>query len=83
MQVRDQLPDHPVPDGIRDVLALAQPLEQARFVSVSSGGYSVSVPLSDASGVLLCDTLNESVPVRGTRWSVAAGCAERAVLLPA
>ncbi|HEX8967168.1 MAG TPA: molybdopterin-dependent oxidoreductase, partial [Chloroflexota bacterium] len=40
--------------------ALAQPLEQARFVSVCSGGYSVSVPLGDAARVVLCDTLDDT-----------------------
>jgi DMSO/TMAO reductase YedYZ molybdopterin-dependent catalytic subunit len=115
MEVRDQLPDHPLPDEIRrrpapatirieglvahpvtldggplgalkqvsldepfaceegwtvpglrwrgvvlaDVLALAQPLEPAQFVSVCSGGYSVSVALSEASRILVCDTLDD------------------------
>jgi DMSO/TMAO reductase YedYZ molybdopterin-dependent catalytic subunit len=115
MEVRDQLPDHPVPDEIRrrpapatilieglvaqpvtlehdalaalrqvsldepfaceegwtvpglrwrgvilaDVLALAHPLEEARFVTVCSGGYSVSVRLSEAHHILVCDTLDD------------------------
>jgi DMSO/TMAO reductase YedYZ molybdopterin-dependent catalytic subunit len=40
-------------------MALAQPLEKACFVSVCSGAYSVSVPLSEASRIFLCDTLND------------------------
>jgi DMSO/TMAO reductase YedYZ molybdopterin-dependent catalytic subunit len=115
MELRDQLPDHPVPEEIRRrpapgavrieglvaqpatlegpalaalprvsleepfacdegwtvpglrwrgtslaaVLALVQPLEEAQFVSVWSGGYSVSVALSEASHIVLCDTLDE------------------------
>jgi DMSO/TMAO reductase YedYZ molybdopterin-dependent catalytic subunit len=115
MDLRNQLPDHPVPDEIRrrpapaairieglvaypvtldglalaalprvslvepfacdegwtvpglrwrgislaDVLALVQPLEQAQFVSVWSGRYSVSVLLSEASHILVCDTLDD------------------------
>ena len=115
MEVRDQLPDHPVPDEIRrrpapatilieglvdqpvtlehdalavlrqdsldepfaceegwtvpglrwrgvilaDVLALAHPLEEAQFVTVCSGGYSVSVRLSEAHHILVCDTLDD------------------------
>jgi DMSO/TMAO reductase YedYZ molybdopterin-dependent catalytic subunit len=56
--------------GLADALALAQPLEQARFVSVCSGAYSVSVPLTDAPRILLCDTLNElPLPVEhGGPW---------------
>ena len=45
--------------ALHDALALAQPLEQARFVSVCSGAYAVSVPVTDAPRILLCDTLNE------------------------
>ena len=114
MDVRDQLPEHPVPEEIRrrpaaasirveglvarpatlgeealaalkrvdleepftceegwvvpglhwrgvtlaEVLTLTQPLEQARYVSIGSGAYAVSVSLSEASHILLCDTLN-------------------------
>jgi DMSO/TMAO reductase YedYZ molybdopterin-dependent catalytic subunit len=42
-----------------DVLALAQPLEEAQFASICSGAYSVSIPLTDAPRILLCDMLNE------------------------
>jgi DMSO/TMAO reductase YedYZ molybdopterin-dependent catalytic subunit len=42
-----------------DVLALAEPLPRARFVTVSSSGYTVNLPLGDASGVMLADVLND------------------------
>jgi hypothetical protein len=41
---------------LADVLALAKPLEPAQFVRVCSGSYAISVRLSEASSILLCDT---------------------------
>ena len=53
--------------------------QQPRFVSVSSGAYCVSVPLSDALHPVVRHT-QRHVPGRGVRWSVATGCARWAVL---
>jgi hypothetical protein len=66
---------------LADVLALAQPLEQAQFVSVCSGGYSVSVPLCEASHFLVCGTLDDapcrlSTAARGG-WLCQPGGASR------
>lgn len=114
MEIRSQLPEHPVPDEVRscsthptirvdglvaremlldadafaklphgaleepfaceegwtvpglrwggvalvDVLARAQPVEQARFVHVHAGGYTIALSLERVSRVLICDTLD-------------------------
>lgn len=46
--------------GVRlaDVLALAQPLAQARYVRICAGTYAIPLALSDAGTALLCDELN-------------------------
>lgn len=41
-----------------DVLALAQPLPEARFVRVSQGSFVLPLPLADAETAILCDELN-------------------------
>ena len=58
--------------GIRlsDLVALAEPAPEARFVYVKAGPYGVPVALEDADGVLLCDRLN-GVPLavdQGGPW---------------
>jgi DMSO/TMAO reductase YedYZ molybdopterin-dependent catalytic subunit len=44
---------------LADVLALARPLTEARYVRVCSGDYAVPVPLSEANTALLCEVLND------------------------
>ena len=44
--------------ALAHVLALAEPLPAARFVTVSSGGYSVSLSLLEQSRAVVADTLN-------------------------
>jgi DMSO/TMAO reductase YedYZ molybdopterin-dependent catalytic subunit len=48
--------------GIRlsDLVALADPVPEARFVCVKAGPYGVPVALEDAAGVLLCDRLDDA-----------------------
>jgi len=61
--------------GIRlaDVLALARPLPQARYVRVGSGDYVAPISLSDARAALLCDSLNDQpLTVRnGAPWRLS------------
>ena len=47
--------------GIRmsDVLALAGPLPEARFVRVGAGDYVLPLSLADAKTAVLCDELND------------------------
>jgi DMSO/TMAO reductase YedYZ molybdopterin-dependent catalytic subunit len=52
------------------VLALAQPLEAARYVRVCAGSYALPVALAEAGGALLCDQLDgQPIPQRhGAPW---------------
>jgi DMSO/TMAO reductase YedYZ molybdopterin-dependent catalytic subunit len=57
--------------GVRvsDVVAMAEPLTDARFVRVSSGGFVIHVAIDDSTA-LLCDTLDDQ-PLsleRGAPW---------------
>lgn len=46
--------------GIRlsDVVALATPLPEARYIRAASGAWVVPIAVSDASGGIICDELN-------------------------
>jgi DMSO/TMAO reductase YedYZ molybdopterin-dependent catalytic subunit len=57
--------------GVRvsDVVAMAEPLSEARFIRVTSGGFVIHVAIDDAAA-LLCDTL-DGQPLtleRGAPW---------------
>lgn len=43
---------------LADLIALAQPCQDAQFIQVSAGPYTVPVALADAGQVLLCDHLS-------------------------
>ena len=59
-------------EGVRlaDVLALAAPRPEARYVRVCSGEYAVPLALGEAAGALLCDRLNDApLPLEhGAPW---------------
>jgi DMSO/TMAO reductase YedYZ molybdopterin-dependent catalytic subunit len=73
---RDETADHLIPAtdwaGVRlsDVVALATPSSEARYVRVCSGPYAFPVSLADATHALLCDRLaNEPLAVdQGGPW---------------
>ena len=44
---------------LRDVLALAVPLSNARYVRVGAGNYVLPLPLGEAQQAVLCDELND------------------------
>lgn len=56
--------------AIADLLALASPLPQARFVRVCAGPYATPIALDEAYQALLCDQLaGEDLPLeRGGPW---------------
>jgi DMSO/TMAO reductase YedYZ molybdopterin-dependent catalytic subunit len=59
---------HGIP--LLQVLALARPLETARYVRVAAGSYALPVALAEAQGALLCDQLDgQPIPQRhGAPW---------------
>lgn len=62
-------------EGVRlsELVAMADPLPDARFVRVSAGPYAVPVSLEEAHKVLLCDRLSDQAltPERGGPWRLA------------
>jgi len=56
--------------SLREALTLCQPLPEARYVRISSGSYSIALPLSDIDHALLCDQLNGEPLARehGAPW---------------
>jgi DMSO/TMAO reductase YedYZ molybdopterin-dependent catalytic subunit len=59
---------HGIP--LLQVIALAQPLETARYVRVCAGSYALPVALAEAQEALLCDQLDgQPIPQRhGAPW---------------
>jgi DMSO/TMAO reductase YedYZ molybdopterin-dependent catalytic subunit len=55
---------------LRDVLALAQPLEGARYVRVCAGSYQLPLALAKAGAALLCDEVDGRPlqPQQGGPW---------------
>lgn len=62
-------------EGVRldEVLELAGPRPQARWVRVGSGDYVVPIPIEDARRALLCDRLNGAPLARknGAPWRLS------------
>jgi DMSO/TMAO reductase YedYZ molybdopterin-dependent catalytic subunit len=60
--------------ALADIVALASPRPDARFVRVCAGPYATPVALDDCRNVLLCDRLaGAPLPVeRGGPWRLAA-----------
>jgi DMSO/TMAO reductase YedYZ molybdopterin-dependent catalytic subunit len=55
---------------VADIVALSQPLPDARFVRVSSGGFVIPIAIEEAGSALLTDTLNGQPLAleRGAPW---------------
>ena len=70
----------PVPDrgwsGARltDLIALAQPLPEARFIRIASGPYATVITLAEAGGAVLSDRVDDQpLPVeQGGPWRLVA-----------
>ncbi|WP_051913714.1 molybdopterin-dependent oxidoreductase [Thermorudis peleae] len=55
---------------LQDVLALAEPLPEARVIHIGAGDYVIGLPRAVAESALLCDTLNgQPLPLEhGAPW---------------